>query len=336
MSNPATGIHRAVFGAVSEDDVDDWLDRHVRRRLTAGVQEVVFRTGRLAAVYGLRLTGGDQVVAKVHRDGVNLGRLSAAVACQRILADAGYPCPRPLDGPVDAGSRVVVLESWLDTGEIGNGHEAAFRRTMARSLVEQVELLRAVPAATSLLADPPAWLVYEAGPWPVPHDPIFDFAVTPPGYEWLDRLARDAAGALGPRREPEVIAHADWYCGNLRFTGSELSAAWDWDSLTAHQEPVLAGAAAGSYTDAGAAGAAAPAPGEVTAFLDAYDKRRAVPFTGPERAAASAAALWVMAYNARCQVAMLALGHAPGDGSYLWRLSREGDGYCQLLRSPRG
>jgi hypothetical protein len=74
----------------------------------------------------------------------------------------------------------------------------------------------------------------------------------------------------------------------------------------------------------------------VTAFLDAYDERRAVRFTGAERAAASAAALWVMAYNARCQVAMLALGHAPGDGSYLWRLSREGDGYCQLLRSPRG
>jgi hypothetical protein len=111
MSNPTTGIHRAVFGAVSEDDVDDWLDRHVRQRLTAGVQQVVSRTGRLAAVYGLRLTGGDQVVAKVHRDGVNLERLSAAVSCRRILADAGYPCPRPLDGPVDAGTRVVVLES---------------------------------------------------------------------------------------------------------------------------------------------------------------------------------------------------------------------------------
>jgi hypothetical protein len=73
----------------------------------------------------------------------------------------------------------------------------------------------------------------------------------------------------------------------------------------------------------------------VTAFVDAYDESRAVPFTGAEWAAASAAARWVMTHNARCQLAMLAHGGTPADGSYLWRLSRERDGYLQLLHNPR-
>jgi hypothetical protein len=44
-------------------------------------------------------------------------------------------------------------------------------------------------------------------------------------------------------RQP-VAAHADWYCGNLRFEGSELVAAFDWD-LFADSEPVVAGITAG-------------------------------------------------------------------------------------------
>ena len=334
MANPTTGIHRAVFGAVSEDDVADWLDRHVRRRLATGVREVAFRAGRLAAVYGLRLGGGERIVAKVHRGDLDAGRLAAAVSCQRILAAAGYPCPEPLDGPITVGPRVVVLESWLDTGEVGDAHQPAVRQTMAGALFQQVALLRAVPAASSPLAVPPAWVAYEGGPWPMAHDPIFDFAVTPPGYEWLDHLARDAAVVLGPRGDPEVIAHGDWYCGNLRFVDAELSAAWDWDSLIAHHEPVLAGVAAGAHTDGGASGAAAPAPDEVMAFLAAYAECRGAPFTGPQRAAAAAAAVWVMAYNARCQLALEPLGVISGEGSFLWRLTRERDGYLRLLRDP--
>jgi hypothetical protein len=61
-----TGIERAVFGAVTADDVTAWLDRHVTRRLSARVSQVLFRTGRVSAVYGLRLSDGTGVVAKVY------------------------------------------------------------------------------------------------------------------------------------------------------------------------------------------------------------------------------------------------------------------------------
>jgi Phosphotransferase enzyme family len=140
---PVSGIHQAVFGEVTEDDVTAWLDRHLRQRLAAGVQQVLVRTGRLAAVYGLRLTDGTEVVAKVHRGNVGIRRLAAAVACQRILAAAGFPCPKPLDGPVATGPRVVVLESWLDAGEVGDAHQPAIRRSMAQALAQQMKLLGA-------------------------------------------------------------------------------------------------------------------------------------------------------------------------------------------------
>jgi len=206
-----------------------------------------------------------------------------------------------MDGPVATESRVVVVESWLDRGEVGDAHQPAIRRAMAQALAQQIQVLRPVPAATSPLANPPAWVDYQAGPWPVPHSPIFDFTLTPPGFEWLDHLAQDAADALGPRGDPGVIAHSDWYCGNLRFVGAELTAAYDWDSLTAHHEPVLAGVAAGAHTDGSTNGPAAPTPHEVAAFLTDYDDERNQPFTGAEQTA-TAAATWVMAYNARCQL----------------------------------
>src|SRR5215217_8416810 len=138
-----SGIHQAVFGDVTEDDVTAWLDRHLRQRRAVGVQQVLVRTGRLAAVYGLRLTDATEVAAKVHRGGsADIGRLAAAMFYQRILADAGYRCPVPMDGPVATESRVVVVESWLDRGEVGDAHQPAIRRAMAQALAQQIQVLR--------------------------------------------------------------------------------------------------------------------------------------------------------------------------------------------------
>jgi hypothetical protein len=202
---------------------------------------------------------------------------------------------------------------------------------MAQALAWQLELLRVVPAATSPLADPPAWVRLPSRPLArPPHDPIFDFTVTPAGFEWLDRLVRVAADALGPRRGPQVIGHSDWYCGNLRFVGDRLTVAYDWDSLTALAEPVLAGVAAGAHTDGGAHGAAAPTPDEVAAFLADHDQQRQRPFAGAEQAAAAAAATWVMAYNARCQLHLQTLGRPAGEGSSLETLARSREGYLQF------
>jgi Ser/Thr protein kinase RdoA (MazF antagonist) len=319
-----SGIERAVFGPVPSATVEDWLDRLCAGRLGAGVAEVVFRGGRLAAVYGLRLTDGRRVAVKVHRGPVDVERLDRTVGCQRLLAGAGYPCPVPVAGPLRFAGHVAVIESLLEEGRGGDGHRPAVRAAMARALAWQVELLRSVPAG-SLAAGAPAWTRYERGPWPAPHDPIFDFSRTPAGYEWLDALAALACEQIPPG-PAEVIGHADWVCGNLRFDGDTVVAAYDWDSLVGRPEAVLVGFCAGAYTEGGVVGAGAPSPMEVAAFLADYEDATR-PFSTADRSAAVGAATWVLAYNARCGV-----GFPDRPGSPLSALAEHRHAYLALSR----
>lgn len=328
-SEPVEGIERAVFGEVSRGYVNDWLNRFVRSRLTQSVQDVFARTGRISAVYGLQLDDGSRVAAKIHNSPTSVQRLTEVVGCQRILSAADFPCPRPVDDPVTWDSRVITLESWQDPGDLADARQPAIRRAIARALAEQVRILRSVQA-DALAEDRPAWTRYEGGPWPVPHDSFFDFTVTPPGYEWLGPLAREAADVLNETNGPAAIAHGDWVCQNMRFHDSALVAAFDWDSLVRIAEPVIAGLSAGAYTEGDANDGGAPSPDEVAIFLADYDAQREVPFSASEQAAASAAATWVIAYNAQCGVSLLGHGLPQSAGSPLRVLEEHRQRYLSV------
>jgi hypothetical protein len=222
--------------------------RYLRAQLGGDLAHILFRSGRIAAVYGAALHDGRHVAVKVHRRVADLAYLSAAAACQRRLADMGYPCPEPLDGPATTDGLTALVETLCSDGQPGNSHEPNTRRAMAHALFAQLELLRGA-AVDSLVAGAPAWAHYEHGPWPQPHDPIFDFTTTPPAFTWLDDLARRAAGVLQQASPPDSVAHADWTCGNLRFHHGQVSCSYDWDSLAAAPEAVLVGLAAGSFTE---------------------------------------------------------------------------------------
>jgi hypothetical protein len=328
MTKVVEGIERAIFGEVTADDITGWLDQLVYCRLSLGVRTVLFRAGRLAAVYGLQLSDGTQIVAKIYRV-ADVEQLKAVVACQRRLVDAHYPCPAPLDGPVEVAGHVVLLESLLDLGERGDAHTAVTRQVMAHALSEQIRILRSVPELVSRLLTLPGWANYASGPWPTPHDPIFDFTTTPVGFEWVDHIATLAAEALGPRTPPDAIGHCDWVCQNLRFNQDGVCAAYDWDSLLAETEPMLVGIAAGAFTEGSITGAQAPTPEEVVAFLSEYDATRPRPFNMSEQAAA-AAAMWVLAYNARCDLSAVTFGQPAPEGSPLQTLSRYGGSFLTL------
>ncbi len=325
-----SGIERAVFGAFGRDEIDAWLGRHLRDRLGAGLSRVLFRAGRVSAAYGVLLDDGREVAVKVHRRPVDSGRLAylaAAAACQRRLA--AYRCPRPVDGPATTDGVTAVVETLLAEGEAGDARDPVIRRALARSLRTQVDLLRGFPV-DDLLVGAPAWRHYEQGPWPEPHDAIFDFTATPTGFRWLDDLARRAADVCNRSAHVDTIAHVDWVCGNARFGGGQLTAGYDWDSLAAGSEAVLVGFSAGAFTEGSTAGDETPTPAEVTAFLRDYEDSRPRPFTAAEQQAAAAAATWVLAYNARCVVSFLPRGESPSPGSPLHALDRHREAYLHL------
>ncbi len=326
-----SGIETAVFGTTDRAGIDGWLRRHLRERLDGELTRVLFRAGRVSAVYGAELRDGRRVAVKVHRGPADPAYGTAAVACQRRLHAEGYPCPEPLDGPAATGGRTAVVESLLTDGVPGDGHEAGVRRALARSLSRQVDVLRGTPVH-AIAAGAPAWTRHHRGPWPEPHDPLFDFGATPPAFAWLDDLAGRAAGVLADAGPADHVAHADWSCGNLRFSGTEVVASFDWDSLAAGPEAVLAGMSAGSFPAGGTAGAAAPTAAEVAAFLRDYEDARRRRFRPAGWRTAAAAATWVLAYNARCEVCVLPTGGLPPRGSALHALAADPDGHLALTR----
>jgi hypothetical protein len=71
------------------------LDPWCRRWLSAGVSDLRFVAGWQAAVVGVELDDGREVVVKI-RDPV--AGLEERLRCQLRLWSAGFPCPRPLTG----------------------------------------------------------------------------------------------------------------------------------------------------------------------------------------------------------------------------------------------
>jgi Ser/Thr protein kinase RdoA (MazF antagonist) len=323
-----SGIERAFFGSVSVAALDDWLAATARERLGVDVAEILFRSGRIDAVYGLRLADERKVVLKVHRPPVDVDGLAANQEVLGYLASTGYPCPEPVDGPITRGEHVVTIETLLEGGTPADGRVPEVRRALAGAFAEHVRRLRAVAHLGPKLAAGPAWTRYEGGPWPTPHDPIFDFTTTPAAFAWLDDVARTAADELLALRgrDAPVIGHGDWYDGNAHVEGERIVAVFDWDLMT-EAEAVLAGLAATAYLHAGA-----PTAAEASAYLRDLEDARGKPYTDLQRRAASAAGRWVLAFNARCELSLLGNRDdvETADTSPLGRLLGARDAYAYL------
>ena len=156
------------------------------------------------------------------------------------------------------------------------------------------------PDLVARLGPGPAWTRYHGGPWPLPHDPIFDFSRTPEGWEWLDAFAAAATADLAQSDAgTPVVAHGDWYVGNVRVEDDRVVAVFDWDFVV-EPEPVVVGLSAGGLLLEGA-----PSPADVAAFVDDYAQVCPTGLDEAQRRVAAAAARWVLAFNARCDLAML-------------------------------
>jgi hypothetical protein len=254
-------------------------------------------------VRGLALADGRRVLVKAHQPREPRERLEAVARVQAHLHGEGFPCPRPLAGPAPLGAGLGVAEEWLDAGEPRDTHDPGCRRAMAAALAGHLELTRPCGRPPGLAR---GWSLYVPGSlWPPEaHSPLFDFAATAAGAEWIDALAAQAK-RLAAGGEP-LAGHHDWCGEHMRFAGGAVVAAYDWDSLAIGSEAVIAGNAAATFTaDFTRPGhAQAPEPDEARAFVDEYSAARATPLTRAERSRIAAAATFVLAYGARCEHAL--------------------------------
>lgn len=320
---------RAVCGFLTSFELRAFLDAWARDRLRSPMGRVRFRAGRIDVVWGVELEDGRAVVIKTHRSPVDLDAVRAANDAQRLLAEASFPCAVPLAGPDEIEGRVLTAETLID-GKTPDGRDPASRRLLAAGLARHIEILRRDPDLVRRAGPGPSWCRYQAGPWPVPHDPVVDFRSTPSGFEWLDGLGRRAADQILAHRDAAevVVGHADWYAGNTTISGNALAGTFDWE-LVADLEAVIAGFAAASYAASATGGGGLSTPEEVAMFLRDYDSVRAEPLADQERRAAAGAAAWIVAFNARWQVGLI--DHGRCDEATVALVRNRGADYLSLV-----
>jgi phosphotransferase family enzyme len=264
-----------------------WCERH----LGSPAGSELFRTGHLACVIGVRLADGREVVVRVRPAA---SRLAVCAEVQRLLFDSGYPCPRPLAGPAPLADNAATAESYLPGGAMlpDSGRVA---QPFAAALAHLVRLAPRPGQVSSLAPAPPwaAWNHGQGGLWPWPEDLDVDLNQAE-GPGWIDAAGRDARQRLQEDQGRAVIGHGDWITDNLRWHGDRLLVAYDWDSLIADSEAVIAGLAAAGYLYP-----TPPTVTETSEFLDAYATARGRPFSPGERQRCWAAGVWTRAYDAK-------------------------------------
>lgn len=278
--------------AVDPGRLAQWCMEH----LGSPPADVLFESGYLSAVTGLRLADGREVVVKIRPDSP---RIAACVEIQRHMFLAGYPCPRPLTGAAPFCGDVATAESHVPGGAVlPSADDAAL--AFAEAFAWLIRLAPR-PAEVSTLDPAPSWAAWNHGGdglWPCPEEPDvnLDDAV---GAEWIDAAGRRALDRLRAGESEAVIGHCDWLAGNLRWSGDTLLVVHDWDSMIVDSEAVLVGFAAALYSTVSADELATVEDTE--RFLVAYCHARGREFSADELQRSWAAGVWTRAYDAKCQ-----------------------------------
>jgi len=272
--------------AVDAASLATWCELH----LGSPPDGELFRTGHLTRVIGTRLADGREVVVRVRPAEP---RIAACTEVQRRLFEAGYPCPQPLAGPAPLGEHEASAESLIAGGDPRpDAGRAAW--PFAAALARLVHLAPRPGDVPSLAPAPPwtAWNHDQGGLWPWPEEADVDLNRVD-GLDWLDAAGRAARDKLREGQDQPVIGHGDWITDNLRWDGSRLLVAYDWDSLIVDSEAVIAGLAAAIYLPA------PPTVAETADFLDAYATARGRPFSPGELELCWAAGVWTRAYDSK-------------------------------------
>jgi len=318
----------SIVGHTDTVRIAEQLRQSISRSLDGEVIGCQLLEISVGVAFGLTLSDGRQVMAKLHAAKTSLSSLLATASVQRHLNEAGFLCPEVLACPADFGASSLTLEAFVTDGEHADAHRPEIRRAMAEALAEQIDRTRRFAD----LEDLPSCGVPAGGSiWPEPHNALFDFERTSEGAEWIDAIGGRALARLEDGDPELIVGHSDWAAKHFRFRGEAITIVYDWDSLVRADECRIVGNAAATfpcnwYLDV----PRVPRPDECTAFVRDYERARLKQFTDGELKRICAAATYCRAYTARCEHAIDRAGERL-TGS--WREAlREGDGadYVEL------
>lgn len=325
-----------VLGTVDPVEIAVLVDGFVAAELGSSVVGAAGYHVSVACVFDLVLADGRRAVVKAHQPRWSPPFLAATQRVQAHLCGQGFPVPSPWVGPRLLGRGWATVEHHLPdpgfapTGGLG----PAERRVSAAGLATLTHLCRDLGALDGLEDDPMA--VPAGARYPVPHSPLFEFGAGGPEAARIDALADRALAQRAFARVPAVVTHGDWSRRNVRLGPGSVSAVYDCDSLGRLPECWAAGQAAATWSMSGDADDTVPAAADVAAFVRDYEQARGSAFSAAEWSAAGAAALYTLAYTARCEQALVGPGWRPADRpGAAWARLAGGDQGAALLALRR-
>jgi hypothetical protein len=242
-------------------------------------------------VAGFELVDGRRIAAKVHPPMFSRRYLTAAVAVQNALDNAGLPVVVSLDQPFAFGDRFVTLHRWLAAPSPS--------MTETEPMASAEMLRRFITVASEAMPDGlhPHPLRRAAGErYGRPHSSLFNFATTNDGADWIDAYADVAAAALDAAEATPVVGHSDWAARNVVVTDGVVRAIFDLDSVCVGLEEWFVGSAALTWATTGDTNS----PG--LRSIDGIDDFvRAYGHADLDATLTAAATLETLAYLARCE-----------------------------------
>lgn len=311
-----------VFGTTDPSMVAEVLSSLTLAATGSAVRGGRWYRSSVAAVAAVILDGGREVVTRAYRPSTNSAFVDGVVRVQTHLARRGYPCAEPLAAPVVVDDILGRAESLL----VDPGPRRFGRHEMAQSAHGLADLVRLVADIESTGLDANPMALPNAELYPPPHSPLFDFAATASGAEWIDEIAIAARGAI--TAGDDLISHFDWSARNIRLGPAGVVCAYDWESLQCGPESTAVGVAAATWQSRGLPKEPpAPSATEIENYIQLYEGGRGRKFSADERRSARSAAVFTLAYTARCEHA-LEPGNRRGRASA--RLAHD-DGWVSLI-----
>ena len=315
IGNGAGAVDRDILGTDQPDLVAELFEAFCVRELGELAVGGLFYGASVGCVLGVELESGDTVVIKAYQRRWRKPFLGAVQEAQQLLAMDGIPCPSPVLPPAEVRPprpNLAVVETWVADPGMRPGGSAAARRLSAAGLARQIALCLTLPDIERFSRHP---LDSEGdGLYGTPHSPLFDFERTRAGAEWIDDLARRAKTVRDRDTGPFVVAHTDWSARNVRFDEDGLLAVYDWDSLALVKEATALGQAAMTWSvTADPGGTEFPDLDSVLGYMADYQHARNRSFNAEQLLAARAAAVYVLAYTARCEHSLALDGVARAD-----------------------
>jgi hypothetical protein len=314
IGNGAGAVDRDILGTDEPELLAEVFEAFCVRELDDLAVGGLFYTASAGCVLGVQLESGDAVVIKTFQRRWLKPFLGAMQDVQQRLAH-GMPCPLPVAPPAEIRPprpNLAIVETWVRDPGMRPGGSAPARRVSAAGLAQQIALCLTLPDVERFSRHP---LRSDGdGLYGTPHSPLFDFEHTGAGAEWIDDLARRAKKVRDQDTSPLVVAHTDWSARNVRFDEERLLAVYDWDSLALVKEGTALGQAAMTWSvTADPGGTEFPDMDSVLDYMADYQQARNRSFNAEQHRAARAAAVYVLAYAARCEHSLAFRGIARND-----------------------